>query len=274
MTSLDKLIAIRRRIALIEVRLQSLLETHETCRLAWNDLLTAFQHQHRPTDLDLLASFSIHDRIETEPSATTAVLSVLRARPDGATVEVIISEAIRLAPHATSGAVRTAISRLTAKGAIRGARGKGAVYRAVENAENEAGYTRRRRQQPVSDRIHPTRAASPLDFNAAAALLLVLYGPMTGPTLLSRLKDRLQPRGKFDLKYLESNLGHDIGFCSTDFGYWLSGLQLPEKEEAVRKASAKGSRSPASTRQQQKAKRRTRTARKVPMDASTDHDLA
>lgn len=268
MTSLDELIAIRRRIGLIEARLKSLLETHETCRLAWNDLRKAHEHEHGPTGLDLLPSFPVHDRIKTELSATAAVLSVLRARTDGATVEVIISEAIRLAPHATDGAVRTAISRLTAKGAIRGARGKGAVYRAEENAENEAGYTRRRRRQPVSNRIHPRQISSPADFNAAAALLLVLYGPMTGATLLSRLKDRLKPRGKLDRKYLESNLGHDAGFCSTNFGYWLAGLPLPEKEEAVRKARAKGSRSPASTRNLQEAKEQTRTARKRPLDAS------
>lgn len=249
LTDLDTLIAMRRRIALIEDRLRCLLETHEACRRAWNDFLSAYEVQHRPTGFEALPSFSLHDMIETELSATAAVLSVLRARTDGPTVDEIISDVSRVAPHATAAAVRTAISRLTAKGAVRrDGLGRGAVYRAGENAEADAGYTRRRRRKPVSDRTHPDRIPSSSDFNAAAAWLLVLYGPMTGPRLLSRLKDRLTPRGKYDLKYVESNLGHDPGICSTDFGYWLAGVRLPEREEAVREARVKGSRSQARKR--------------------------
>lgn len=248
MINLHALIAFRRRVGLIEQRLRTLLEIHETSRLACNDLLAAYDYPNSPADLEPLPNFVVQDRIETEPSATQAVLVVLGSHPNGATVDVITAQVKKLAPHCSEGSVLTAISRLTAKGAIWGRRGKGAVYRLGENATIEAGHTRRRRQQPVSKRVHPRKVADPADFNAAAAFLLVLHGPMTGPDLLVRLKDKLKPSGKYDLKYLESNLGKDPGIVSTDFGYWLAGLPLPEREEAIRRARVKGSRSPAPNR--------------------------
>lgn len=239
----DELVALKNRIRLVADRIGDLMRTHEACRNAYNAVLEATDRAEGRTGLESLPPFALDQAFSMNQSAAAVALDALVALAEPLTVDRLAVEVRRKLPNATTASIRLALDRFAKLRAVLVTKDRGTCYRAADDAVQRAGGRRKRRPPAVTERISPRDVAEASEYSAAAAVELVLNGPMQGPQIHERLKNRLTPSGKLD-RYVGSNLGHSRGFSNErPFGYWLAGVELPEAQQAILDAKGKGTRS-------------------------------